>query len=133
MSHRKIVPAGSTPPFGAYSHAVVADIGTSELAFVTGQIALDDQGQLISTDSAEQAQAVFQKVQDILESAGFELTDVVKAQVFLTDVSDFEVVAPIRDKFFEEAKPASTLVEVTALVREGCKVEVEVTAVRAKR
>ena len=58
------------------------------------------------------------------------MDDVAKAQIFLTDVADFEVVTPIRNEFFQNSEPASTLVEVPALVREGCKVEVEVTAIR---
>ena len=60
-------PRGVYPPFGAYSHAVAVELGDSEIIFVTGQIALDDKGKLISDDTEVQARAVFEKIEHILQ------------------------------------------------------------------
>jgi 2-iminobutanoate/2-iminopropanoate deaminase len=129
VKRERINPPGMTPPMGAYSHGYVVDIGTAKMIFVTGQIPIDHDGNLVSDDVAQQARFVFERVQAILEAAGASMADVVKAQIFLTDVKDFTVVSPIRNEFFGQSEPVSTLVEVSALVREGCKVEVEVIAI----
>jgi 2-iminobutanoate/2-iminopropanoate deaminase len=67
-----------------------------------------------------------------LISAGSSLDNVVKAQIFLTDINDFAKVSAIRDKYFAKSKPVSTLVEVNATTRKGAKVEIEVTAIKEK-
>lgn len=60
------------------------------------------------------------------------MRNVVKAQIFLTDMNDFSVVSKIRDKWFAESKPVSTLVEVNGMTRKGAKVEIELTAIIKK-
>ena len=56
----------------------------------------------------------------------------VKAQIFVTDIKDFKEVSAVRDQWFGECKPVSTLVEVKGMTRKGAKVEIEVTAIVAK-
>ena len=68
--------------------------------------------------------------QKILKEANSSLDDVVKAQIFLTDINDFSKVSPIRNKYFANSKPVSTLVEVNSLVKKGCKIEIEVIAIK---
>ena len=132
MTIRKITPSAFTPTMGAYSHGIVLAIGDTELVFVTGQIAVDQNGQVVSDDITEQTEFVFQNISKILEEAGASLAGVVKAQIFLTDINDFKAVTPIRNKYFGESEPVSTLVEVNALVVPGCKIEVEVIAARER-
>ena len=60
------------------------------------------------------------------------MDDAVKATIYLTDINDFSQVSPIRNKYFSKSEPVSTLVEVNKLVKEGCKVEIEVIAVKSK-
>jgi 2-iminobutanoate/2-iminopropanoate deaminase len=109
------------------------DIGDSELIFVSGQqIAKNDNNEAITDDINEQTEYVFQQLEKILNSAGSSLDDVVKAQIFLTDIKDFDKVSLIRDKYFAKSKPVSTLVEVNAMTRKGAKVEIEVTAIKKK-
>ena len=129
MKRDRIMPKDMTPPMGAYSHGYAVELGAARLIFVTGQIPVDHKGELVSNDVGEQTRFVFNRIKGILEEAGSSMRDVVKAQVFLTDIDDFGTFTPIRDEFFAEAHPASTLVEVSSLVREGCKVEVEVIAI----
>jgi enamine deaminase RidA (YjgF/YER057c/UK114 family) len=54
----------------------------------------------------------------------------VKVQTFLTHMPDFEKFSPIRNRYFSETRPVSTLLEVKGLAREGCCVEIEMVAVK---
>ncbi len=118
---------------GFCSPAIKLDIGNAELIFVSGQqIAKNENSEAITDDIVEQTEYVFQQLEKILNSAGASLDDVVKAQIFLTDINDFEKVSSIRDKYFAKSKPVSTLVEVNAMTRRGAKVEIEVTAIKEK-
>lgn len=133
MKRTKLTPKDMTPPMGAYSHGYEIDLGSARWIFVTGQIPIDHEGRLISEDIDVQTRFVFERVKAILEEGGASMLDVVKAQIFLTDITDFERVSAIRNEYFGESRPTSTLVEVTALVREGAKVEVEVIAIAEPR
>ena len=65
-------------------------------------------------------------------AAGLGFRDVVKAQIFLTNLKDFALVSEIRNRYFAESRPASTLLEVSKLAREGCCLEIEVIAIRLR-
>jgi reactive intermediate/imine deaminase len=118
---------------GAYSHGYKIDLGNSYLIFTTGQIALDNQGQVVSPDDvAGQAEYVFASLEKILSEAGASLHDAVKATIYVTDMADFAAISAVRNKYFAESEPVSTLVQVSALVKPECKVEIEVVAVKAK-
>ena len=64
----------------------------------------------------------------MLEAAGCGFRDVVKVTIFLTDVDDRPLINPVRQEVFGEARPASTLVEVSGLVLPGARIEVEAVA-----
>ncbi len=132
MKTKQIIPESFTPTMGAYSHGLTVELSDAKLVFVTGQIAMDKEGNVVSEDIEEQTRFVFENIKQILEAAGAGFKDVVKAQLFLTDIKDFAKVSPIRNEYFGKSKPVSTLVEVSALVKEGCKIEVEVIAIAAK-
>jgi 2-iminobutanoate/2-iminopropanoate deaminase len=118
---------------GAYSHGYKVEIGDSEIIFTTGQIALDKDGNVLYPESAaKQAEYIYASLQEILKQAGASLNDVVKTTVFVTDMNDFPEISKVRNKYFKKAEPVSTLVEVNKLVKEGCKVEVEVIAIKKR-
>ena len=118
---------------GVYSPAKKIDLGSCFLIFVSGQqVAKNEYNVAITDDVEEQTELVFQAIEKILKAADASMDDVVKAQIFLTDINDFPKVSAIRDKWFAKSKPASTLVEVNAMTRKGTKVEIEVTAVVKK-
>lgn len=129
MKKEKITPNSFTPTMGAYSHGMSVGIGNSKWVFVTGQIAMDKEGNVVSSDIEVQTKFVFENIKTILSDAGASIDDVVKAQIFLTDISDFSKVSPIRNEYFKISEPVSTLVEVSSLVKEGCKIEIEVIAI----
>jgi len=132
MFKESIMPKDGAEIMGAYSHGVKVDLGNKEMIFVTGQIAQDKNGNVVSDDIEEQTEYVFNCIDNILKEANSSLDDVVKTQIFLTDINDFSKVSPIRNKYFKNSKPVSTLVEVSSLVKKGCKIEIEVIAIREK-
>jgi len=118
---------------GVYSPAIKIDLGSFELIFVSGiQVSKNKNNEAITDDIGEQTEDVFKQLGEILSSAGATFDDVVKAQIFLTNMDDFGKVSLIRDKYFANSKPVSTLLEVNAMTRKGAKIEIEVTAIKKK-
>lgn len=118
---------------GSYSHGVSVTIGDATLIFTTGQIALDKNGNVLYPDDpAKQTEFIFEALQTILQKSGASLDDVVKTTIFLTDMNDFPKISPVRNRYFKNSEPVSTLVEVSKLVKPGCRVEIEVIAVKQK-
>jgi len=112
-------------PVSHYAHAVQA----GDLLFVSGIVPVDRDGRLVGAgDVVAQARSVFANMRDVLAAAGCTFADVAKVTVFLTDIADRPLVNPVRQDVFGEARPASTLVEVSALVTPGARIEVEAIA-----
>lgn len=131
MKRTLIYPADHPAPRGAYSPGVLVEHGGTSTLFVTGQLAVDPAGKVVApNDPVAQTEYVFHLIGQILEAGGMRFTDVVKVQTFLTHMPDFEKYSPVRNRFFAENKPVSTLLEVKGLAREGCCVEIEVLAMR---
>ncbi|GAB4199180.1 MAG: RidA family protein [Wenzhouxiangellaceae bacterium] len=128
MKRTRLTPTSFTPTMGSYSHGIKVNPEGANWVFVTGQIAMDSNGNVVSNDIETQARFVFENIKTILFEAGATMDDVVKAQIFLTDISDFTKVSLIRNEYFTNSEPVSTLVQVEALVKKGCKIEVEVIA-----
>ena len=134
MKKTKINSTEFAERLGAYSHGYKVEIGDAEIIFTTGQIAMDRNGNVLyPNDPAKQAEFVFENLQKILSQAEASLDDVVKATIFVTDMNDFAEISKVRNKYFKNSEPVSTLVEVKKLVKDGCRVEIEVIAVREKQ
>ncbi len=133
MKKTLINPDTIAPPVSKYSHAVRVDIGDAAFIYVAGQIALDAHGNLVGeNDIARQTEFVFEQIKTILAAAGGALSDVIKANIYVTDMSQYSKVAEVRNRYFADTLPATTFVEVNKLVREGWMVEIEVVAVVQK-
>ncbi len=116
---------------GSYSHGYSVEVGDAKIIFTTGQIALDKDGNVAFPDDVEkQTEFIFESLQNILQEAGASLDDVIKATICVTNLKDFPKISPIRNKYFKNSEPASTLVEVNKLVKDGCKIEIEVVAIK---
>lgn len=117
---------GMSVPISHYTDAVRA----GDLLFVSGIVPVDENGNQVGGDDVvEQARIVFEGLRGILAAAGAGPEDVVKVTLFLTDVDDRPAINPVRQEFFGETRPASTLVEVSRLAIPGAKLEVEAVAV----
>lgn len=112
-------------PISHYADAVRA----GELLFVSGVVPVDAGGALVGGDDVvAQTRQVLANLGAVLAAAGCGFADVVKVTVFLTDVDDRQRINPLRQEAFGDARPASTLVEVSRLAIEGAKIEVEAVA-----
>jgi len=116
--------------FGHYSQGVKIDLGTKTMVLVAGQIALEEDGTPVAPgDFTAQTHFVFKRIQRVLEEAGATLDDVVKALIFITDVSKYNEVSAVRNEYFATARPASAMVEISNTVVRGCDIEIEVMAI----
>jgi reactive intermediate/imine deaminase len=119
---KKIISTAAAPAaIGVYSQAV--QVGNT--IWVSGQIPLDPATkELVAGDIEAQVHQVFRNLKAIVLAAGAGLDDVVKATVFLTDLSHFALVNKVMAEYFREPYPARAAVGVAALPR-GAQVEVE--------
>jgi reactive intermediate/imine deaminase len=116
---------GQAEPISHFTDAVQA----GGLLFVSGIVPVDERRELVGGDDVvAQARCVFDNMRAVLTAAGCTFADVVKVTVFLTDVGDRALINPVRQEVFGAARPASTLVEVSALVIPGARIEVEAVA-----
>lgn len=110
---------------GPYSLAVKAN----GFVFVSGQLPLDPGSGLIVEGSAEeQTFRVLQNIEAILESAGSNISKVIKTTVFVTDMANFQAINKVYSEFFGDHRPARSLVEVSKLPKEKALLEMEVIA-----
>ena len=117
--------AGQAEPISHFTDAVEAN----GLLFVSGIVPVDERRELVGGDDVvAQARCVFENMRDVLAAAGCTFADVVKVTVVLTDVDDRPLINPVRQEFFGDARPASTLVEVSALAVPGALIEIEAVA-----
>jgi len=124
-SVKKVETSGAPRAIGPYSQAVSA----GDFLFVSGQIALDPgTGELIKGAIREQTERVLANISAILEAAGLGFNDVVKSEVFLKNMGDFNGMNEVYEaRFSGPAKPARYTVEVASLPR-GALVEISCTA-----
>ena len=111
-------------PVSHYCHATRA----GDRVWVSGSVGVRSDG-TIPEDTVEQFQVAIDTVDRCLKATGAEAQHVVKVTVLLTDINDRAAINPIRQAYFGEHRPASTLFEVSALVSPEMKVEIEVEAV----
>ncbi len=131
MKIQKINPLSMKQPSKAYSNGILVEFESSKILFVTGQLAQDDNGIVVGpNDYEKQARYIFYHIGEILNDAGMNFDDVVKAQIFVKNIKNASVVSKVRDEFFANSKPASTMVEVGGFVKDECCVEIEVIAVK---
>jgi 2-iminobutanoate/2-iminopropanoate deaminase len=121
---REIAVEGLAPPISHYADAVAA----GDTVYISGIVPVDAQGEVVADDVVAQARQVFANMQTILDAAGARPADVVKVTVFLLDIADRPLINPVRQEFFGETRPASTLVEVSRLAVPGARLEIEAVA-----
>ena len=123
-------PAALSKPTG-YTH-VVEVTGPSKTIYISGQIALDKDGNVVGAgDMKAQADQVFKNLEAALAAAGAKFGDVVKMNTYTTDISQIQAIRDVRGKYFGQVTPASTLVQVVHLARPEFMLEIEVIAVVA--
>lgn len=108
------------------SPAFAPGVQVGELLFISGQVAQDNEGNLVGPGDCEaQTRHIMSRIQTIAEAAGATMRDVVKTTTFLTDVAGYPAFSRVRAETFPSNPPASSTVIVAALVRPEFLVEVE--------
>ena len=121
--HKQIIKTDQAPAaIGTYSQAVKA----GNTVYLSGQIGLDPISMQLVEGIENQIHRVFQNLQAVALAAGGSLSDVVKLNVFLTDLSHFAKVNEIMAQYFKEPYPARAAIGVASLPRAA---EVEADAV----
>ncbi|MCC5858296.1 MAG: RidA family protein [Ectothiorhodospiraceae bacterium] len=119
---RKIISTDNAPSaIGPYSQAV--QVG--ETVYLSGQIPLEpDTMELVQGDIRAQVERVFENLKAVCEAAGGGLQDIVKLNIYLTDLGNFGVVNEVMSQYFHEPYPARAAVGVDSLPK-GAQVEME--------
>jgi 2-iminobutanoate/2-iminopropanoate deaminase len=125
MSQLTAITSPNAPPaIGPYSQG----ISTGYLVFLSGQIPLvRDTGKFVEGLIKEQTEQVISNIKALLETQGLDLTDVVKATVFLADMGEFNAMNEVYASHFTGTPPARSTVQVARLPRDA-RVEIEVIA-----
>jgi 2-iminobutanoate/2-iminopropanoate deaminase len=116
-------------PLANYSHGIEVPPNARWL-HISGQVAVDKDGQTPERFE-DQVQLVFDNLRAVLAQAGMTPNDLVKVNVYLLQPEDIPALRAARDKFQGDARPASTLVIVSRLVRPEWLVEIEAVAAQA--
>jgi 2-iminobutanoate/2-iminopropanoate deaminase len=109
-------------PGGPFCHAVRA----GNLLYISGATAGGTD--VANGTAAQQTDAILKKLSHILQAEGATLANVVKVTVFVTDMRERSEIAKVREQYFQDAYPASTLVQVAALAAPNLKLEIEAIA-----
>jgi enamine deaminase RidA (YjgF/YER057c/UK114 family) len=125
----RVVRIGSGAPWEGivgYSRVVVR----GDTAWVSGTSAVVDGVVAHPGDAAAQTRAALAIIATALERAGFTTNDVVRTRIYVTDISRWEEVGRAHGEVFGDVRPASTMVQVAALLDPAMLVEIEADAVR---
>jgi enamine deaminase RidA (YjgF/YER057c/UK114 family) len=128
VTGRRLVSSGGPwEAVAGYSRAVV--VGDS--CWVAGTTDAGPDGRSLHPDDiAAQARASLGIIERALGDAGFELADVVRTRMFVTDITRSEEILAVHGAVFGEIRPAATLVQVTALIEPSALIEIEAEARR---
>jgi enamine deaminase RidA (YjgF/YER057c/UK114 family) len=115
------------PPTG-YSH--VAEITGGRMVFISGQVALNQKGELVGKDDyMAQTRQIFENLKMAIAAVGGTLNDIIKLNYYCVDLSHIAEIRAVRETFLNrERPPVSTAVEVSSLVRPEFLVEIEAVA-----
>jgi 2-iminobutanoate/2-iminopropanoate deaminase len=128
MSRKKVVPVpGLSKPGGVWSTAVVVE--TKKLLFVSGLLARDANGTLVGVgDITAQTRQVCENLKKSVEAAGGTLEDLVRVDVYITDMAHFDKIHAVRRGFFPKDPPASTMVEIKRFTHPDALIEINAIA-----
>lgn len=120
---------GSGAPWEAvvgYSRVVVH----GDCAWVSGTTATVDGAVALPGDAGAQTRQALANLRAALERAGFSLADVVRTRMFVTDIGRWQEVGEVHGEVFADIRPATSMVQVAALIDPDMLVEIEADAVR---
>ncbi|MEM6736424.1 MAG: RidA family protein [Bacteroidota bacterium] len=121
---KEIIHSEKAPaPLGPYSQAVKA----ANTLYISGQIPIDQEtGKLVDTSIEDETEQVMKNIQNILEEAALDFSNVVKCSIFVSDMNNFSRVNAIYGKYFQGNPPARETVEVSGLPKD---VNIEISCI----
>ena len=96
--------------------------------WVSGTTATDETGRIVGEDVYAQTVQILKNIGAALDKAGAKLEDVVRTRIFVTDISNWQEVGRAHSEVFSDIRPATTLLEVSALIAPDMLVEIEADA-----
>ncbi|MBL7872681.1 MAG: RidA family protein [Cyclobacteriaceae bacterium] len=97
---------------------------------ISGTVATEGSEVVAKGDFYGQTKYILEKIEKVLKQAGFELKDVVRTRIYVTDIGFWDVVGKAHGEFFSTIKPVTSLIEVSGLIDQDYLVEIEITAVK---
>lgn len=122
MTNKAIIHSDNAPAaIGTYSQAVKVN----NTVYLSGQIPLDPTSmQMVAGDFAAEAHQVFKNLAAVCEAAGGSLKDIVKLNIYLTDLANFPVVNEVMSQYFQAPYPARAAIGINQLPR-GALIEAD--------
>lgn len=122
MANKEIIATDNAPAaIGTYSQAVKVD----NTVYLSGQIPLVPATmEMVSEDFEAQVVQVFENLTAVTQAAGGNMSDIVKLNIFMTDLSNFATVNDVMSRYFTQPYPARAAIEVSALPK-GSQVEMD--------
>ncbi len=126
MTNKSVIQTEKAPEaIGTYSQAVKA----GDTVYLSGQIPLvPETMEVVQGDFAAKTRQVFENLQAVCEAAGGRLQDIVKLNIYMTDLANFATVNEVMATYFQEPYPARAAVEVSGLPK-GVPVEMDAVMV----
>ena len=120
MTRKAIATSSAPSAIGTYSQAIRA----GDTVYLSGQIPLDPESMALVSGTREQVHQVFRNLRAVANAAGGDFGDLVKLNIYLTDLADFPLVNEVMAEYFDEPYPARAAVGVASLPK-GARVEME--------
>lgn len=100
-----------------------------DFLFLAGQASLDKEGKLVGKDDiVTQCRTTFNNLKAVLKRAGMEFTDIVSVTIYMMDINQRNLINPVRQEYFGQHRPVSTMIGVAELAIPGMLIEVQATA-----